>query len=185
MKKYCTNCGNKIKENDEYCAKCGKELNEKKTKKNNKKATWETSKLVISIISLVVCFFILIQSCAAGLVNSVDKNGSVSGTQGFICSVLMLIAGSVGIANRDETENGPSIACMILYFIAAFITIGSGSTYGDLPIWGAMCCGFGLTYAGSVLLQTKYFKKHEKDKWILIVAIITLSILFLILNIYS
>ena len=57
----------------------------------------KTSKLVVGIISIVLCFLVGLQSCAAGLGNALENNGEIGGTAGLILALSLLIAGIVAI----------------------------------------------------------------------------------------
>lgn len=57
----------------------------------------KTSKLVVGIISIVLCFLVVLQSCAAGLGNALENNGEIGGTAGLILALSLLIAGIVAI----------------------------------------------------------------------------------------
>lgn len=51
----------------------------------------KTSKLVVGIISIVLCFLVGLQSCAAGLGNALENNGEIGGTAGLILAISLLI----------------------------------------------------------------------------------------------
>ena len=148
-----------------------------------KKGIWSTGKLVIGIISMVLFLFIILQSCAVGVVNIVSTNDSSSGTLGFFCAAFMLAGGIVSVVSRNNTKssNG-SLAAAILYGIGALCTIGTGDTYGDLIIWGAFClvgCGLnGYTY---YMMNNKEKNTDAYKKRYLSIIIIA-SICFAILN---
>lgn len=61
----------------------------------------KTSKLVVGIISIVLCFLVGLQSCAAGLGNALENNGEIGGTAGLILAISLLIAGIVAICTRN------------------------------------------------------------------------------------
>lgn len=103
----------------------------------------KTGKLVIGIISMVLCAVVTLQSCAAGLVNTVEENGEISGSAGFLLAVCMLIAGIIAVATRNGKKGG--------YVAGGFYLFGgligfafSGSVYSDLPIWAGLCIIFGI-----------------------------------------
>ncbi len=103
----------------------------------------KTGKLVVGIISMVLFFVVTFQSCAAGFVNTVEENGEISGTAGFILALCMLIAGIIAVATRNGRKGG--------YVAGGFYLFGglmgfafSGSVYADLPIWSTLCMIFGI-----------------------------------------
>ena len=65
----------------------------------------KTSRLVIGIISCVLFLLISLQSCAAGIGNTLEENGEASGSAGFILAVCMLVAGIVGICCNNSRTN--------------------------------------------------------------------------------
>lgn len=154
---------------------------EKETK-NEKRVSnehpWSTGKLIIGIISMALFIFICFQSCAAGIGNALEENGSSSGTAGFLCAIFMLTGGIVAVASRNKKETKGTIAATVIYFLGAIITIGSSKTFGDLAIWGALSFSFGLICLGSVLLKKEKFK--NKSKIITIIVLIVSIISFVI-----
>ena len=82
-----------------------KRLGEKKMK------TW---KLVSGILSIVICLFVLFQSCAAGLSNTMQGNGELGGTAGLIVAIMLLAGGIVSIATRKSSGKGGNIALIVL-----------------------------------------------------------------------
>ena len=66
----------------------------------------KTTKLVLGIISIVLCVFVLFQSCAAGIGNALSENGESSGSAGAILAICLLVAGIVGIATRNGKAGG-------------------------------------------------------------------------------
>lgn len=97
--------------------------------------TW---KLVSGILSLVLFVFVVFQSCAAGIANTLSANGEISGSAGVLVALLMLVGGIVSIVTR----NGgliPNVALIILYGLAAVCGFSLAGSYGDLYIWSAWC----------------------------------------------
>lgn len=48
----------------------------------------KTAKLVTGILCMVFTFFVLFQSCAAGIVDAVENEGGTSGMAGFLVACL-------------------------------------------------------------------------------------------------
>lgn len=115
------------------------------------KAAWSVGRLTIGIISMLLFIFITFQSCAAGFVNAVEANGSTSGSAGLFTGIMFLIAGIVGVCTKNTKGMVGPIITAVLYFIGAILTIGTGSTYGDLPIWGGLSAIFGIFFVACAI----------------------------------
>ena len=96
-------------------------------------------KLVSGILSIVLCLFIIFQSCAAGLSNALEENNEVGGSAGIIVAVLMLAAGIVSIVTRNQEGKGGNIALIVMFGIAAVVGFALAGSYSDLRIWAAWC----------------------------------------------
>ena len=81
----------------------------------------KTSKLVVGIISIVLCFLVGLQSCAAGLGNALENNGEIGGTAGLILAISLLIAGIVAICTRNGGKGG--YVSTAFYVLAGLIPI--------------------------------------------------------------
>lgn len=57
----------------------------------------KTWKLVSGIISIVLFVFVSFQSCAAGVVNTMEENREVGGSAGLIVAIMLLTGGIVSI----------------------------------------------------------------------------------------
>jgi len=118
----------------------------------------KTAKLIANIFSLVIFFFIVFQSCAAGLVNVIEGNTEDgSGFGGFFLAIFMLVAGIVGLATRKNAKSGLAVA--ILYGIAAIIGFSSLGTFGDLVVWAYLSLFFAILFLVSFLIEIKKLKK--------------------------
>lgn len=103
------------------------------------------TKKIISIFSIVISGFILLQSCASGVVNSIEDNGSSSGTGGLLLVVFMLVG---AILNLSSDEHKTTAISGIFYIIGGFIGLflSLSGSFADLTIWGFMCLIFGLIF---------------------------------------
>lgn len=99
----------------------------------------KTWKLVSGILSIVLCLFVLFQSCAAGLSNTMQGNGELGGTAGLIVAIMLLAGGIVSIATRKSSGKGGNIALIVLYGIGALFGFTLAGSYGDLVIWAFWC----------------------------------------------
>lgn len=146
-----------------------------------KKGYLSTCRLVIGIISMVLFIFIAFQSCAAGLSNALEENNALSGSAGLFTAIMFLVAGIVGVSTRNKKGIVGPIIAAVLYLIGAAFTIGTGDTYGDLPIWGALSTIFGLVFVFCAV-KTKIGNPGEpfhRPLW-LIIAVVVVAILALV-----
>ncbi len=98
----------------------------------------KTWKLVSGILSMVLFLVVSFQSCAAGLVNTLEENGEVSGSAGIMVAIMLLVGGIVSVATRKGSKGG-NIALIILYGIGALFGYTLAGNYGDLNIWATWC----------------------------------------------
>ena len=132
---------------------------------------WASGKLIIGIISIMLFMFISFQSCAAGLVNAVSSNGESSGSFGFMCALLMLVAGITGIIVRKNGTK-PNVVVAVIYYLAFLIaSVGAGS-YSDLKIWGIVSFIFGAVYLFSVIDSDNMIKAAIPSLVLFIVCVI-------------
>ena len=111
-------------------------------------------KLVSGILSIVLCLFVMMQSCAVGVADALSEEGMTGGGTGVVVAALLLAAGIVSIVTR----NSKSKATFILYLIAGVIGLAGAGDYGDLQVWGAWC----LICAVIALISLITGKKKEK-----------------------
>ena len=100
-------------------------------------------KLVSGVLCIVMSFFVLFQSCAAGLSNAMQENGEVGGSAGLIVAIMLLSGGIVSIATRNGSKGG-NIAQIVLFGIGALLGFTLAGSYSDLVIWAGWCliCAF-------------------------------------------
>lgn len=96
-------------------------------------------KLVSGILSIILFVVVTFQSCAAGISNTLEANGEVSGSAGIIVAVLMLAGGIVSIATKNASGKGGNIALIIMFALAAIIGFANYGSYSDLMIWSIWC----------------------------------------------
>ena len=114
----------------------------------------KTAKLIIGIISIVLCFFVLFQSCAAGIGNAIAENGETSRSSGLVVAILMLVAGIVGLCTRKSRGGG--ITTGVFYAVAGFVGISNYGSYSDLMIWAILCFVFAAVFIiGSITMKTQ------------------------------
>ena len=194
----CSECGKEISDKATVCPICGNPilkdeveikptLQEEKVNKATDKletGTWAKGKLVIGIVSMFLFILISFQSCAAGLSNAIEGNASISGSSGLFLAIFMVIAGIVGVATRKSSGKGGAIATIILYWIGALLTIGTGSTFGDLPLWGTVSFIFGFVFLGSLLVNIPIFNEG-KNKKIFKIVFVVLIVVFALIGFFS
>lgn len=96
-------------------------------------------KLVSGILSMILFVLVSFQSCAAGVVNTLEDNGEVSGSAGLLVAIFMLAGGIVSVATRKSEKKGGNIALIILFGLAALIGFTNYGNYSDLAIWSGWC----------------------------------------------
>ena len=99
----------------------------------------KTWKLVAGILSIILFFIVMFQSCAAGVVNAIEDTGGSSGSAGFVVGILMLVGGIVSVVTRKSVGKGGNIALIILFGLAALIGFAGHGNYKDLVIWAVWC----------------------------------------------
>lgn len=104
----------------------------------------KTAKLIIGIISMVLFIIITFQSCAAGVVNTMEGNGEVSGSAGVILSISMLVAGIVAVAGRNS--KGATITAGCFYALGGLIGICNVGIFADLMIWSILAFIFAAVF---------------------------------------
>ena len=109
----------------------------------------KTAKLVIGIVSIVLTFLVLFQSCAAGIGDAMMNEGGTSGSSGFLVAIHMLISGIVAIATRKS--RGGAIFCTIAYGLAGLFGVSSNGIFKDLIIWGILCLIFAVVFLVSAI----------------------------------
>lgn len=95
-------------------------------------------KLISGILSIVLTFFVLLQSCAAGVSNHLQNNGEVGGSVGVIVAIMLLAGGITSIATRKGGRGG-NIALTVIYGIGALLGFTMAGSYADLMIWAGWC----------------------------------------------
>lgn len=118
----------------------------------------KTWKLVSGILCIVLSLFVLFQSCAAGLSNTLQNNGEVGGSAGVIVAVMLLTGGIVSIATRKGSKGG-NIALIIMFGIGALIGFTMAGSYGDLVIWAGWCLICMIVAVVSIIKGKKNEKK--------------------------
>lgn len=120
-------------------------------------------KLVSGILSIVLFLVVGLQSCAAGLSNTLEENGEVGGSAGIILAVLMLAGGIVSIVTRKGEGKGGNIALIILFGLAAIVGFLLAGSYGDLNIWAGWCLICAILAVVSLVKSNKQKQTQENQ----------------------
>lgn len=114
----------------------------------------KTAKLVIGVVSMVLFAIIVMQSCAAGISNSLEGSGEISGSAGLLLAACMLIAGIVGTATRKGKKGG-AFAAGGFYLAGGIVGYANAGSYGDLYIWSVLSVIFGLFFIIGTIIAEK------------------------------
>jgi len=118
-------------------------------------------KLVSGILSIVLFVLVAMQSCAAGVANTLEENGEIGGSVGIIVSVMLLVGGIVSISTRKSEKKVENIALIVLYGIGSLIGFALAGSYADLKIWAGWCLVCVILAVISMIKGNK--KKEEID----------------------
>ncbi len=110
-------------------------------------------RLVSGILSIVFMIIVTFQSCAAGLAESLEDSGGVSGAMGVLVSILMLAGGVVSIVVSGSRSKGAGIALAVIFGLAALLGLTSSGIFGDLKIWGGWCAICAVVAIVSIFLE--------------------------------
>lgn len=88
---------------------------------------------------MILFVLVAVQSCAAGIVNTLENNGESSGSVGIFVGILMHVGGIVSVATRESQGKGGNIALVILFGLAALMGFAGHGNYSDLVIWASWC----------------------------------------------
>lgn len=123
----------------------------------------KTTKLVTGILCMVFTILVLFQSCAAGMSNVIGETGEISGSAGVLLAFLMLAGGIVEVATRKSSGKGGSIACIIVFLLAAVIGFSNAGSYKDLNIWAGWCLILGVLNIISIISRKKILSEKETE----------------------
>lgn len=167
----CTNCG--IAFSGNFCPKCGQSAHttqgfahattSPQTPPQNPnlgvqapsefKSTFLTGKLVIGIVSIILSLLVMLQSCGAGLINTIDNTGSSSGSMGMLLAFCWLIGGIVGIAARKSV--GGTFTAGGFYLVGGLFALMDIGIFEDLQIWAVCSLAFAAVFIVSGVLDRK------------------------------
>ena len=124
----------------------------------------KTARLSIGIISIVLFAVILFQSCAAGLGEALEGTEEGSGSLGTMVAFCFLIAGIVGVCTRKGVGGG--FVSAAIYALGGLCGLaGSGTSFGDLVIWGSLSLIFAVIFIiGAIVTKKRAFTKENAEK---------------------
>lgn len=114
----------------------------------------KNTKLILSIISMVLFVIIALQSCAAGFSNALEDNGELGGTAGIILGICMVVAAIVGMVTRKGGKGGAFTAGGF-YLVGAIIGYVNAGSYADLKVWATVSLAFGIVFIVGTILSAK------------------------------
>ena len=157
----CQKCGTEFE--GKFCPNCGASADNTPQATSapvvsNAKSTFQTAKMVIGIVSIVLSFWIIFQSCAAGFVNTVAENGSVSGTMGMFLSLCWLIGGIVALlpVSRSAEPLLQAVFMQLVLCLALWI-----SAYSLIWLYGQL---FRLLLRLCLLFPVFWIVKKNKNR---------------------
>lgn len=113
----------------------------------------KTARMVVGIVSMALFLVVSLQSCFAGLGNTLADNGEVSGSAGIILALCMLIAGIIAVAAR-KTKGG-TITALCFYVVGGLLGIANAGTYSDLKVWSVLSFIFAAILLVTLLVKGK------------------------------
>ena len=96
-------------------------------------------KLVSGILSIILSVFVIFQSAAAGLSNSLEGNGEIGGSAGVLVALALLSGGIVSIVLRNKDVKIANFPVLIIFALGALFGFLLAGSYSDLRIWAAWC----------------------------------------------
>lgn len=96
----------------------------------------KTTKLIAGILMILISIFIVLQSMLAGITNSIENKGNVSGSFGVMIALAYFIAGLVYITTRKMEGLGGDIAGAVILILFGLLGLfGTDNVFADLAVW--------------------------------------------------
>ena len=108
---------------------------------------WSVGRLVIGILLIVLAMVVLLQSCATGVVNTMENSDDAGGSAGFITAIFMIASGVVGICTRNSTSKAGPVIVTVLLVLGAVLGFCNSAVYSDLAIWSVVNAAFAVVFA--------------------------------------
>lgn len=122
----------------------------------------KTLRMVCGTICCCLFILIVVQSCAAGISNTINGSEEVSGTAGFFTAIMMLVAGVLSIVGKKS--NGVTITAICFYIVAGMLACTLYGSFKDLKIYGVLDFIFAILLLFSVFLGEKKQKIEVVNK---------------------
>nr|DAM30187.1 MAG TPA: hypothetical protein [Caudoviricetes sp.] len=115
----------------------------------------KNARMIIGIISIILFVLVALQSCAAGIVNTIEGAGETSGSAGIIVAIFLLTAGIIGVAGKKS--KGAAITSGCFYGFGGLVGLSNVGKYYDLKIWSVLSLIFAV-----VFIMTAIFDNRKK-----------------------
>jgi hypothetical protein len=119
------------------------------------------TRIVIGVVSCVMFFLIMLQSCAVGIGNSLSNSNDAGGAAGVIVAFLVIVGGILSIIFRDNTKSAKTAG--YFYAIAGVLGMTNSKVYSDLGIWGFLCICAAIFFFYSAKKEEKLQKGEQMD----------------------
>lgn len=195
----CSRCGKEIPDGVKFCPECGQVVEGQVVSPQNVvpqqnmvppqnvlqqqlhssgkvPLIFSTCRMVTGIVSIVLFFFIMFQSCAAGIVNVFSDSDTASGTAGAMLAFCWLIAGIVGLAGKKHA--GAVGTAAGFYILGGLIGMCNVGIYADLAIWSCLSIAFALINILSICLRKQALFHKTLPSVLLEIGIIVVMIIF-------
>lgn len=121
----------------------------------------KTTKLVIGIISIVLCCICFLQACGLSIAESL-MDDNVGAAAGILVSFCMLIAGIITISTRNGGKGG--YAAGGFYLAGAYIAFNNlENGYADLELWMILSAAFGIVMMVCTAKEEKNAQKEQEN----------------------
>ena len=111
-------------------------------------------RLIIGIVSFLMALLVTFQSWFAGLSNAMEDNGVIGGTAGVFLSILLIVAGIIGVVTRKGEGKGPFVAGGF-YIVGGLLAYAMAGSYSDLYIWSVVSVIFGIVFVVGTIVERK------------------------------
>lgn len=120
-------------------------------------------KKVVGIISSVLFLLISLQSCVAGIGNTMEGSGEVSGSAGLFLAFCLLVGGIITAISKNS--RGMTITAIVFYLLGGIVGIANVGSYADLQIWSILSFIFaGLVLFHLIKNKESYQRQKEEEQ---------------------
>ena len=125
----------------------------------------KTWKLVSGIISIVLFAFVMFQSCAAGISNSLAENGESGGSAGLIVAIIFMGWWNCFLLLQEMVQRGGNIALIVFICTWCTLRIYYGRKLCRFKCMGCLVsdlCGICSSFLKEGAMIVYY--KHKREK---------------------